>query len=200
MREAFFRFTTRRFIVLVAIVATMFASGIMVTRLMNLRAVYRDRATHHGQEEQHARALLNYLVEMESVYIKSGVGTDAPIWDADTEKSLKELMKTDLELQNVVFSAVQHKQLEKEMIEPLAEVIQTARSEIDYHSHLKTKYEQAATRPWLSVRPDAKDSGVDLWMMMDQAIQRSNSKYVEIDRLPLPPQLEIVEHEQSGKE
>jgi hypothetical protein len=38
-------------------------------------------------------------------------------------------------------------------------------------------------------------SEVDRCIMVDQAIQRSNSKYAEINRLPLPPQLETAEHE-----
>ena len=165
---------------------------------MHLRTVYRDRATHHGQKELNAHAVLDCVVEMESAYKGAGVGNDAPIWDADTEKSVQELMKTDLELQKVVLSTVQQKQLEKEMIEPLATVIQTARSEIAYHLHLKRKYERAAARPWLSILPDTKDSGVDLWMMTDQAIRRSDSKYADVERLPLPPRLEITEREQSG--
>jgi hypothetical protein len=193
MRDAFFRFTTRRFIVLVAILATMLASAITVHRLVHLHAVYRERAIRHGQEELNARVLLSYMVEMENAYKEAGVGIDAPLWNADTDKDLKELMKSDPDVQRVVLSAVKQKNLEKEMIEPLAEVIKTARSEIDYHAQLKRKYERAATLPWLSVLPDANDSGVNLWMMMDEAIERSNLKFSEIDHLPLPTRLEIIE-------
>ena len=129
---------------------------------------------------------------MESAYKEAGLGVDAPLWDADTDKNLKELMKSDPEVQRVVLSAVKQKSLEKEMIEPLAEVIKAARSEIDYHAQQKRKYERAATLPWLSVLPDAKDSRINLWMMMEEAIERSNLKYSEIDRLPMPPRLEII--------
>jgi hypothetical protein len=82
----------------------------------------------------------------------------------------------------------------------LEEFMKVARSEIDYHARLKRKYERAAARPWLSVLPDAEDSGVNLWEMWMMAMERMESKAAEIDRLPLPPRLQIIEPEPpSGK-
>jgi hypothetical protein len=199
MRKAIFRFTTRRFIVLVAILATLLASGITVNQLVHLRAVYRERAIHHGQEELDARSVLSYVAEIDDAYKEAAVGIDDPTIDAAAAKKLKELMKSDPDVRMVAFSLVQQKKLEKEMTEPFKEVIKSARSEVEYHAYLKRKYERAAARPWLSVLPDAKASGVNLWLMMGEAIARSESKAAEIDRLPLPPQLEIIEPEQPSE-
>lgn len=81
------------------------------------------------------------------------------------------------------------------MRRPLEEVMEVARSEIDYHAQLKRKYERAAARPWLSVLSDAEDSGVNLLEMIMMALERMESNAAEIDRLPLPPRLQIVEPE-----
>lgn len=60
MRLALFRLTTRRTMILVAVVGTLLGSGVTVKRLTHLRAVYRGRADYHDREERIARGVMKY--------------------------------------------------------------------------------------------------------------------------------------------
>jgi hypothetical protein len=180
---------------LVAIVATLMASGIMVKRLIHLHVVYQERVIHHDQEERHARFLLSHMADVMGAYKGARGEIDVPPLDPEDEKRLKELMKSDPDVQRVASDMIQQEKLEEEMMRPLEEFMKVARSEIDYHARLKRKYERAAARPWLSVPPDDEASEVDLWVMFLKAMERMDSKAAEIDRLPLPPRLQIVEPE-----
>jgi hypothetical protein len=195
MRLPRFRFTIRRSMALVAMVATLMGSGIMVKRLIHLHVVYQERSTDHDQEERYARGLLSQLADIKDAYQGMKGKIDDPPLDPEGEKRWKELMKTDPDVQRVASDVIQQDKLVEEMMRPLEEVMKVARSEIDYHARLKKKYERAAARPWLSVLPDAEDSGVNLLEMTMTALERMESKATEIDRLPLPPRLQIIEAE-----
>ena len=183
---------------LVAMVAVLMGSGIMVNRLVNLHRNYQERATDHGGQEQLARFLLSQMAEVNDVYKGARAEIDVPKLDPESEKSLKELMKTDPDVKRVASDMVQQAKLEEEMMRPVEEFMKVARSEIDYHSRLKAKYTRAAAHPWLSVLPDTENPGVNLMEMWDKAMEKMDSKYAEIESLPLPPRLQIVEPEPPG--
>jgi hypothetical protein len=184
----------------VAIAATLLASGITVKRLIQLHEVYRQRAKHHAREEDNARLVLSYMAQMIDAYKPAEVAihdaevnADELMNDPETEKRREELMKTDPEFRRALYDIFQQATHLHKLMFPLEEVARAARSEIDQHTRLKKKYERAAALPWISVPPDAGPATVDLWPMAFKAIETSESIGAEMDSIPLPPRLEIID-------
>ena len=154
MRRALFRFTIRRCMALVAIVATLLASGIAGKRWLHLHAVYQERAKYHAQKENDALEILSVMAQMIDAYTEA----EAKVKDTEvecnrmagleTERKPEDLMKSDPEFRRAGFDILQQQRLLKETMIPLEEVAKAARGEIDYHSRLKKKYERAAALPW----------------------------------------------------
>ena len=185
---------------LVAMLAVFMGSGIIINRLVHLHRAYQERATHHDRQEQLARFLLSQMSDVKDAYKGAKAEINVPKLDPEGEQRLKELMKTDPDVQRVAAEMIQQEKLEEEMMSPVEEFMKVARLEVDYHARLKTKYERAAAYPWLSVPPDSEDSGVNLMEMWEKTMEKMDSKYAEIERLPLPPRLQIIEPEPpSGK-
>lgn len=89
MRPSRFRFTIRRSMALVAMVATLMGSGIMVKRLIHLHVVYQERATDHDQEERYARGLLSQRADIMDAYKETKGKIDVPPMDPEGEKRWK---------------------------------------------------------------------------------------------------------------
>jgi len=195
MRFALFRFTTRRLIVLVAIVATLLGSGILINRLVHLHSVYRKRAIEHELAEREARGVMSTIAEMETGYKAMAEVPEPPPMDPETEARWQALMKTDPEVQKVVSSQHQQEELAREIVTTLKEFGELVRSETDYHANLKRKYQAAAARPWLPVSPDGEDPAPDFSEMTLKVLEKIESKGAEMDHLPLPPRLQIAEPE-----
>ena len=178
---------------LVAIVATLMGSGLTVKRLIDLRADYQKRAIHHEQNESVARFMLGHLEELRGISAGAEAEPVEPSMDPATRERLTELMKSDPELQKSAANMEQEKKLVKEVTNSFEEAAKVARSEVEYHASLKRKYERAAARPWMSIPPDPKESGVDLQAVTEEAMKTMMSKYAGMDSIALPPQLGIVE-------
>ena len=209
MRPGWLRLTIGRSMLLVAIVATLLAGGITVSRLMHLHRVYQDRATQHDSGEQLARTLLSNVAEMTAQYNEARrqiaetekearKAIDA-LQDPQAEKRWKELVKTDPFVREFVSGENQQDKLMAATISPLEEFMRIASSEASHHAQLKAKYERAARRPWIGVSPDDDAPQVDLMELYLKATERSESNAAKVDHLPLPPGLEMVEPEPAIK-
>ena len=88
MRPRFFRFTIRRSMAVVAAIAALMGSGIMVQRLMQLRAVYQARAAYHDREEQVARGVMKYASMLKNPDQKN----EAAAFDLDTDPDIQQML------------------------------------------------------------------------------------------------------------
>lgn len=210
MRIAYPRITIRQSMLLVAIVAVLLAAGIMGQRLIHLRRVYQKRASEHDSSEQFARTLLSNVAEMTAQYKEAGKqiqeaakeakqAIDSALQNPETEKQLKVMVKTDPFLKDFVSGESQEERLLEATMKPLEEFMTVARNEATHHAQLRLKYERAARRPWMTVSVGDEAPAIDLMEAYQKAIETSESQARELDHLPLPPGLEMVEPENAAR-
>ncbi len=210
MRSARFRFTIRRFILLIAILGTLMAAGVGGTRLLRLHRVYQDLAVRHAHEEQLSRSLLSNVAEMTAQYEEARkqirdatkeakIAIDSALQNPETEKQLKEMAKSDPLLKEFVSGKSQEETLLEATMRPLEEFMTVASNQASHHAQLKVKYERSARYPWIGVTGDKYALEVDLWELYLNAVEKSETEAAQLGRLPLPPGLEVAEPRQITK-
>jgi hypothetical protein len=196
MRRSLFRFTIRRSMAVVAIVAIVMALGITAHRLRRLRADYQSRAAQHAQEEQ---GVLNFMAASKNFFKVAEVLSEIPPMDSKTDMELKALLKSEPGLLEEMKRDEEERREERKAIEEtkreMEKVEKTARAKLAYCADLKKKYRRAADHPWESVPPDAKEPGPNLMiliMYLFKAEGRIAKMGDAIDHRPLPPGLEMT--------
>jgi hypothetical protein len=199
MRLNRLRLSTRRWLAIVAVFSILLGASVTTWRLWHLRELYQERALFHDQEASLAQSVLESMSLLREAY--SGIPDPEPsaldemhkALDPEGRRRLDELIKTDPEMQQVVASMQRQREAQKDLLQPLNEVLEAARAELPYHQDLQRKYEWAAAHPWLPVAPDpARPSAIDLWQRMEKAVAQVEASAQEILKLPLPPRLEIA--------
>jgi hypothetical protein len=137
------RFTVRRMMVAVAIVAVSFGGGLRVIHLRRLAFEYAKEARFHFWQEkvmlQGKRSLMAELdIEIEPPHAGESLGKETPRLDRNI-----------IDCPPNPFEAIRERPAAERRV-----ILDLFSKGADYHASLRRKYEHASRHPWLPVEPD----------------------------------------------
>lgn len=125
------RMTTRRWMVVVAVVGAISAAGAEMIRLKRAASAFPARVAYHASQQ----SLNEFLV------------TSSKAEEVQFRRFYAEMRREGVD-------RAEADKLEREMTEDRRREVLNLTRKIDHHRRMKTKYLAAARRPWLPVPPD----------------------------------------------
>lgn len=148
------KMTTRRWMVVVAIVALIAGVGIEADRLVSLSKLFRARTAEAAAGEQELRTYGASLRDSLAEWLYRTEPNEQEFKKLSSARTMRGLSSGEEARLQLVIGFLKSN---KSVADDFQRLIATNDARVEHFARLRQKYDHAARRPWLSIEPDSPE-------------------------------------------